>query len=451
MNNLEKYEFEKDKNERRDNVKNRWSLCVKNFGKIESAEIEVSPLMIFIGDNNSGKSYLMSLLWGLINGGSILVNDKNAYQLESYKLCCEWYKSLNIEENIIIDKTSQQLLVNWFNEILDMNKVKIIKSIFNKNIPIEEICIKYKYVEDICIDKSDLDLDKNHGYVGMDNTEMIWYSLSRICYFLVIEPYKSWEYKNIQEPIFLPASRTGFALTYKTLLDNLMDTGFSSGFEKKTSQSTFTMPIISFLRNWLKLDKEKSIEFKSIVSFIEREIIKGNIAKDNAPVENISYIPENSKEELPLYLTSSLVTETTPLVLFLTYLKEYRTLIIEEPEAHLHLKAQIAMARVVVRLVNSGLNVWLTTHSDTFMQQINNLLKLNVHKDKAELLKKLNLEKQDCLDISNVKVYEFNTSEGKTTVTAIKNSETGFPLPTFNDVISKLTDEVMILEDEEDD
>ena len=255
----------------------------------------------------------------------------------------------------------------------------------------------------------------------------------------------------MQEPIFLPASRTGFALTYKTLLDNLMDAGFSSGFEKKTSQSTFTMPIISFLRNWLKLDKKKSIEFRSIVSFIEREIIKGNIAKDNAPVENISYIPENSKEELPLYLTSSLVTETTPLVLFLTYLKEYRTLIIEEPEAHLHLKAQIAMARVVARLVNSGINVWLTTHSDTFMQQINNLMKLNIHKDKQGLLKQLDLEDEDCLDISKVRVYEFDTSEDKTIVTAIKNSETGFPLSTFSNVINKLMDEVMILEDEEND
>ncbi|MCI8790709.1 MAG: ATP-binding protein [Lachnospiraceae bacterium] len=40
-----------------------WRLKVSGYGKIESAEIETAPLTLFVGDNNSGKSYLMSLLW----------------------------------------------------------------------------------------------------------------------------------------------------------------------------------------------------------------------------------------------------------------------------------------------------------------------------------------------------------------------------------------------------
>ncbi len=40
----------------------RWTLHVENFARIESADIEISPLMCFIGDNNSGKSYIMDLL-----------------------------------------------------------------------------------------------------------------------------------------------------------------------------------------------------------------------------------------------------------------------------------------------------------------------------------------------------------------------------------------------------
>jgi predicted ATPase len=182
------------------------------------------------------------------------------------------------------------------------------------------------------------------------------------------------------------------------------------------------------------------------------ELLKGNIVKDESPVKNIYYKPNNLNDNLPLYLTSSLVTEVAPLVLFLSDVNSnFKTLIIEEPEAHLHLKAQIAMARVVVRLINSGLNVWITTHSDTFMQQINNLMKVNVHKNKEEILRQLDLEEEDCLDISKVKIYEFNTNIDKTTVTSIKNSETGFPLPTFNNIINKLMDEVMILEDDEND
>ena len=46
-----------------------WKLKVKEYGKIGSAEIEMTPLTLFVGDNNSGKSYLMSLLWGIQNLG----------------------------------------------------------------------------------------------------------------------------------------------------------------------------------------------------------------------------------------------------------------------------------------------------------------------------------------------------------------------------------------------
>lgn len=41
-------------------------LILKKFGKIKKAEIELSRFLLFIGDNNSGKSYLMTLIYGLI-------------------------------------------------------------------------------------------------------------------------------------------------------------------------------------------------------------------------------------------------------------------------------------------------------------------------------------------------------------------------------------------------
>ena len=38
-----------------------WKLIVEKFGKIERAEIELAPMTLLVGDNNSGKSYLLSL------------------------------------------------------------------------------------------------------------------------------------------------------------------------------------------------------------------------------------------------------------------------------------------------------------------------------------------------------------------------------------------------------
>lgn len=44
-------------------------IYIENFVKIRSAEIELAPMLLFVGDNNSGKSYLTSLIWGLQNYG----------------------------------------------------------------------------------------------------------------------------------------------------------------------------------------------------------------------------------------------------------------------------------------------------------------------------------------------------------------------------------------------
>ncbi|WP_300713765.1 AAA family ATPase, partial [uncultured Brachyspira sp.] len=65
-------------------------LIIKNFGKIKEAEIELSNFILFIGDNNSGKSYLMTLIYGLIkynnNIANIMLQDKEfIYSLEEYK------------------------------------------------------------------------------------------------------------------------------------------------------------------------------------------------------------------------------------------------------------------------------------------------------------------------------------------------------------------------------
>ena len=71
---------------------------------------------------------------------------------------------------------------------------------------------------------------------------------------------------------------------------------------------------------------------------------------------------------------SSMVSELAPLVLFLRgVVNPGDTLIIEEPEAHLHPGAQADMAVILARLVRAGVRVIITTHSDWMLQEIGNL------------------------------------------------------------------------------
>ena len=43
------------------------SIGVEEFGKIKKAEIEMGRLILFVGENNSGKTFMMQLLYGVMS------------------------------------------------------------------------------------------------------------------------------------------------------------------------------------------------------------------------------------------------------------------------------------------------------------------------------------------------------------------------------------------------
>ena len=102
-------------------------LTVKNFGKIKEAEIELSDLVLFIGDNNSGKSYLMTLIYGFANYSEEIVNilfqDKDfLFNLKEYK---------DIES--IINKHLEYNKENY-SKIVEANNYYFINATKNQNI-----------------------------------------------------------------------------------------------------------------------------------------------------------------------------------------------------------------------------------------------------------------------------------------------------------------------------
>ena len=151
---------------------------------------------------------------------------------------------------------------------------------------------------------------------------------------------------------------------------------------------------------------------------------------------------------MPFYITSSLVVELSPLIIFLNSKVNYRSLIIEEPEAHLHPKMQRVITQAMARLVNKGLPLWCTTHSDTILQQVNNLIKLHNHKNKKEMMEKFGYEKEDLINPKEIKAYQF-VVEKQSVVKPLKLTDDGFEVPTFNESIINLANETIVLSGDE--
>jgi len=175
----------------------------------------------------------------------------------------------------------------------------------------------------------------------------------------------------------------------------------------------------------------------------------GKIEVSNDPVPSITYEPENTKISLPLHAASSMITELAPFMILMKQGYPIGQIIFEEPEAHLHLSAQRSMARALARLVNAGINVLVTSHSDTFVQQINNLMHLYNHPQKTELMKKLGYDEADLINPEDAKAYEFSETRDKTAVYEVKKEPEGFVVPTLNDTLTRLAKETIALQEGE--
>ncbi|MCT4606124.1 MAG: AAA family ATPase [Marinisporobacter sp.] len=445
-------------------MQQRWSLNVEEFGKIKKAKIEISPLILFIGDNNSGKSYLMSLLWGLLTLGRDVFNYK-MLKSDSYEQCDKWLAD-HIGKEVIINDEIQTMFINLFNDLLNRNKKLIVNKIYNYPIEIKNMFIsdyernstlKIQWKEDAMRYSNTTTLikfpyNKDEEVSSEERSKMINY----ICWKLVLDglttplfPFNS-KRKHDGSPIYLPASRTGFMLTYKTLVQDAISRGFSLKIENEQYKSIFTLPVNYFLQDLVKLDHVDKSKYGHVGEYIEENLLQGKVLSEDLPVPNYTYRPKGLKKDMPLHITSSLVSELMPIILFLKSSMKYNVMIIEEPEAHIHIKYQLLMARAIIRLVNAGLPVWITTHSDTILQQINNSIKLNNNPDKVRIMKEYNYEEEDLLFEKDVRVYQFeNIDERKTKIEKLEQTKMGFPADTFNDTLINLLNETAAFEGDE--
>ncbi|WP_139491723.1 AAA family ATPase [Brevibacillus dissolubilis] len=452
-------------------MEQRWTLVVEDFARIEKAEIEIAPFMMFVGENNSGKSYVMSLLWGMMTGGNVLFPDTPP-KSETYHECRDWLKSNLSLGEVKVDEQTQQLFVRWFNELVRDNSQHLLLHIFNNPFKMGKLEVKdYRRAnplyfqiqpdERIHEGTAGFDLTVTHMVkilVNPKNAVLTEESILSIAYQLtwhiMFEGMTRLYYKHsLADPLYLPASRTGFMLSYKKILGDMFDRRYivMETNPKYREDTPFSCIVYDFLSRLLKLNLKRDGTYQQIAEFLEKEIIKGTIKQDQSPVPNFLYVPLQSEEVLPLHVTSSVVAELSPLILFLRSSKHIPLLIIEEPEAHLHIELQRLLTRALIRLYNKSVPVWITTHSDTVFQQMNNSIAveyLGQKFDFIDTLQKFNYHPDDLLKRGDTRVYQFTIQpNGKTKAELLPTREEGFVVPTFNQPLWDLSQEVLKIQE----
>lgn len=121
--------------------------------------------------------------------------------------------------------------------------------------------------------------------------------------------------------------------------------------------------------------------------------------------------------------------------------------IIDEPELNLHPKNQRAFARLVARLMNAGIKVFITTHSDYLIKELNTLIMLNQRTEHTRQVQiQYGYDDSELIDPQRVRLYMTGTASkpatgvgrrGKIRTLKLANiyPDRGIEVETFDDTI----------------
>ncbi|MCB4744623.1 MAG: AAA family ATPase [Sulfurovum sp.] len=460
---------------------------IHKLARIEDATFEIKDLTVFVGKNSTNKSYVAHIVY-ILNKILSKFNDtpyrrqglfnelfiKYIKNIDS-QLLIEEIKNLKKKESISEREIQVDEGVYEWEEIREVsydfksfNSQKLIDNIqyFLISLIIEELNKSFntnkKVLEEIVLINCNVEpksiVDKDITIQSIDE-EFDHIRLLQLFFRKILNEF--FKQKASNEEFYFPASRTGFILAFDEIVSGVLRDRFG-GQPTATKLTEPTIDFISgfsdiksgkfgdeisFLRHSLFDDTDHSSrkKMKKLFEFIENRIIKGKIVEEKKEQNYTQfYLQPKNSEKLELHLTSSATVELLPLVIFLKHFSKIkdRLLVIEEPEAHLHPKAQIEMARLIVMLVNAGAKVLITTHSDYILNELSNCIKLSEANEKNvdTYLKKHELSKETIIGKDRVSAYLFKDMNRNTEVQDLNIDKYGIANDNFDDILDELLD-----------
>ncbi|MEI6143900.1 MAG: AAA family ATPase, partial [Mariniphaga sp.] len=377
-------------------------IQVKELGAIKEGTIDLSnKLNVFCGPNSTGKTYMAYLIYALTR----LDNKSIGIALD------EEYLKTFLSENIVTIKLDLENL--WKFREKEFKNVKTnLWSLFST--PQEKAASFYHLTEIICLEsKEDFDnkittmeINKDVSIYNYDfnifksndsldvqirndgkNIKSKAFSqfmeiafLSRLYSFIAFYP--------ITTSIIFPVERNSIYTFSKELsikrneavehLESIASKKNVDLFDLYFKRSTrYPQPIRDILEvaEDLENTQKRISKFHDFALNIENELLKGKVVI-NKETGGVDFQCDKSpKNKLSFHQSSSIVKTLASLVIYLKYEANDNDLVlIDEPELNLHPDNQVKLARIFARLINNGLRLIISTHSDYIVREFNNLI-----------------------------------------------------------------------------
>ena len=444
----------------------------QNLGSIKKAELDLRPLTVIIGPNNSNKTYIAYSIYGLwkqINTNDAFFLYKRLFERFSEKLTNEQQDIISLD----IDKYFLVFLSEYIEDFVKSFKGNILESFFQDSshkifketsfqIEIPENTIREAInkvlnqsfsssLKELGISKVEYNNEKL--LLFLDNpSENAVSRVTRIILLVINEIFS--------DSLPFPAERNAFINTYKLLANrrykflkesqrglfinkNIAD---NKRLEllREQGDTHYPQPVEDFLdfltdlelENSPDIDPKNKNEFQQLADQIEEYIQN----KNKTNFKNTKFRGKEIKVsvkrglEIDLYNASSSIKQLAPLLLYLRYrAKVGDFLVIDEPEMNLHPESQVKLLEALSILVNLGVKVLLTTHSPYIMAHLNNIVNGN-HEDQEILenqAQSLYLQdSQAFLKMDQVSAYEIKENK----LLSLHDPDYGIRWDTLSDV-----------------
>lgn len=412
----------------------------KKIGPIDEADLELGDLTIIAGRNNTGKTYIVYTLYGFLSGitgllrGQAVTRFLQAHFAEAASLSTEEVVSQLIAE--------RQFSWNLNGEFLADEQARLIQEltreysehgiyrVFNTSQDqFSEACLELD-LERVQVTARNLLYSSHPGAklsishagakvtIGYDGTKVVASlddretSMDLASLSGIVRDALGYVYPQIllQElfgpktmPFIFSSARHSIPLFLKELdyvrsqvvrqLQQQEASGNGEpleGSDPLRSTSRYAAPIhdnIDFVRSIPEEVEAYTDELPKVLPVDIEKMMGGAFESRKGALRFTSGADNKPNFDIPLHLASSSAWEMSNLYFFLGYFmgeRSSRFLIIDEPESHLDTANQIQFARLLARLVEGGVRVLITTHSDYIVKEINNLIMLNSDFERRE-------------------------------------------------------------------
>jgi len=403
-------------------------IKIKNLGALKQAEFTLGDLTIICGSNNTGKTYATYALFGFLftwrRMFSLTLNDDKIEQLltdgivrldiqeyisQSDKIVAGGCKAYTQQLSKIFATQVDRFKETEFHVTLDIQNISL-ASKFDRKIGSDEVAIfSISKIEESTELVVTLLVEKGKAKIPIEILNHIITDNLKDIIFAQLLP----------RPFIASAERTGAAIFRKEL-------NFARNrLLEEMGQADKNIDPIEFL---LKDYEDYALPIKTNVEFTRKleSLFKKNsfIAENHPDVlanfadiiggeytvtqnDELYYVPKGKRVKLSMDESSSAVRSLLDIGFYLRHEAQRGDLLmVDEPELNLHPENQRRVARLFARLINLGIKVFITTHSDYIIKELNTLIMLNHDRPYLkQIAEQEGYHQEELISSEKIKVY----------------------------------------------